>query len=172
MNWRNFKIFGFRSLKRPWRPKKIHTLTLFLLIVVGTIAVVTLQSEEAGTESLAQGNQIIGATTIAIKPAQEQQEEEEKKEEEKEFYEYRGECAREIKQRQDDVDDISNQVKGYEEAYTTLTNEYEQKLKELKEEYLVPQDNTKGDWDKAKRQLKKVEDRLSKIRASCDRAFP
>jgi len=170
MNLRNFKIFGFRAL-RPRRVNKVYLLAFILLIAVGTISMLSF-NKESGSVTPTSSSALTGATTV-IKQTEETGEEvkvEEKVEEEKkEFFDYQGECARLIKQKQDDVNDIAAQVKSYEDEYNRLIAEYEEKLKALEEEFIVPMDNAKKDAEKVRRELEKVETSLASIQTSCDK---
>lgn len=171
MNKRNFQIFG---------PTKTTKRTLLIVIaIILFIAAWLWITNQSPTAALVKepSNKVTGANIQ--QQSQEQQNQELQQQEQlqqettqgvqdKKYYTYKEQCAFNIKQRQDDVDEITARMKEYQEELDKLTADYEKKKKELEDQYTVPSTNFKRDIEKVTRELQNAETRLSEVRSTCD----
>ena len=178
MNWRMRKIFGSRFSSSRFRINKFHSIGILLILFVGVFGWSLLSSDSSTNENvqLVPQNSLTGAAVVEQQNQEEQEQVVEKQEEkpvkEREFYEYKEECARDMKQRQDDLDDINNQVTEFANRAQELEEEYKKKLQELENEFKVPLDNAKAKSSKAEREVSSIEERWVDRKEFCDRKYP
>ena len=176
MNWRTRRIFGSRFSSSRFKLKRVHGIGILIVLIIGVIGWSLISSDSFTNENvqLVPDTALTGAAVVEQQNQQEQEkkQEEKKVEEDREFYEYKEECARDMKQRQDDLADVSNQIKEFSDRAQALEEEYQKKLQELENEFKVPADNAKTKGDKAKRELASIEERWVDRKEFCDRKYP
>jgi phage host-nuclease inhibitor protein Gam len=94
------------------------------------------------------------------------------RQEERQYFTYKGQCAFNMKQRQDDLAETKNGVDTYQQEITKLTEEYEAKKKEIEEQYTVPVTNLKVKLEKAQKEFSEAQQRYDITKATCDAQQP
>lgn len=85
----------------------------------------------------------------------------------KKYFEYQGQCAFDMKQRQDDVAETTKNVNADQQELDKLTAEYEKLKKELEEKYTVPLTNLKVKVEKETEEMKSTQQRYETTKQSC-----
>ena len=184
MNFRNRQIFGWRGFGSS-RPKfnKIHVVSILVVVVLFS-AIFLWFNQESSTTGSALDPSLTGAAVIQQQPIVEEETSPETEteeireeappepEEERVFYEYRGECARDMKSREDDINDINSQINEYNQQVQALQAEYDTKLAALKEEYQIPIDRANAKKTEAEEDLVNVEIRWAERKVFCDKKYP
>ncbi len=169
MNRRNFEIFG------------PTTETRYLLIgIVGIVLLVVawffMNSENPTAAVINEpANKLTGATAQEQQGQQEQQAQQEQQQQEeknREYYTYSEQCAFDMKQRQDDITDTTTNKDNYQNELTALSEEYEQKKKELDEKYLEPTDRLKTYLERAQKEVDGAQQRYNEVKTICDQKQP
>ncbi|MBI1972967.1 hypothetical protein HYS50_03105 [Candidatus Woesearchaeota archaeon] len=167
MNRRNWQIFGLSQ--------KTKTIALGIAILIALVLAAWLfvRSESPTAAIIGEGgNRLTGALVQQQEEQQEikeeAQQEVQQQEQEKPYYAYRGQCAFDMKQRQDDLQESKNVAQEYQTALDKLTAEYEQKKKELEEQYATTVPNIKTKLEKANRELEAVQQRYNEVKTACE----
>jgi|GEM_PF-4237131 len=171
MNWRNIQIFGFNEFK-PSR-KQVLLIILGILVVIGlswyalierpgsasitSSAVSPLPTEQQPVPSSPQS--LVQETTAPSDQPEGQ---------EKEFYEYGGQCASDVKSAEDDVNDVKTYLEQNQQDYDALKEEYDKKLEEFNIQYGVPLQNAEKNLNEAKQDLEYVENKLNNVQQACE----
>ena len=175
MNKRNWQVFG---------PSKKTRFTIIAIIVVILLVVAAWLwvSNDSPTAAVVNqpSNQLTGAAVQGQQQEQETQQQveqeeipiEETPEEQRQYYTYQGQCAFDLKQRQDDVAETTNVVTTYQQEIDTLNVEYERKKKELEEQYVIPLDILKTKKDKAQEEADVAKERYDQLQARCNLQQP
>jgi hypothetical protein len=87
---------------------------------------------------------------------------------EKEFYEYGGQCASDVKSAEDDVNDVKTYLEQNQQDYDALKEEYDKKLEEFNIQYGVPLQNAEKNLNEAKQDLEYVENKLNNVQQACE----
>lgn len=164
-------MFGFSSIM----PKKSHQMIVGVILVAvffslgiffngedstitGRIVEDTLQEELSNNPALSNEND------------QNQEEITQESEEDYkvyEYYEYGGECSFDIKQAEDDVNDIISYLSKNDDEYQNIKTEYDQKLESLKNEYEPKLKYAREDYDQDQENLHEAQSRLSELQEVC-----
>ena len=193
VNIRNLQVFGWRA----YRPEKRHMLIAFLVVcavVIGSLWILSPGKQNASAvttgaaiapsleESQEQIQSTEESTNEELPPPEVPLEEQTVPEEEKEFYEYGGSCASDVKDAQDDVNDVTTYLSQYQQEQTTLhteydavKTEYETKLAELKafyeskiKEYENNIMNKDADVTEAEQELQYAQQHLQETTTRCE----
>ena len=172
MNRRNRQIFGLSQ----------KTKYAAMSVVIGVVLIAALffmRGESLTTAAVTNqpSNQLTGSTAQQQQEqqtSQEQQQEEvqQEQQEEREYHTYQGQCAFDIKQRQDDLADTTSNVNMYQQEINKLTEEYEKKKKEIEDQYNVPITNLKVKLEKAQKEVDMAEQRYNEAKVSCNLQQP
>jgi len=170
MNKRNFQIFG------PTKKTKVITILLALVILL-TLAWLWIVSKSP-TAAVIQERPNLLTGAIFQQQQEEQQQQQEggqqeqlertEEQQEKKYHEYSEQCAFDIKQRQDDIADITNRRDSYQKELDKLTADYEQKKKALEEEYLTPSVRLKANIDETTEDLQEAEKSYNEAKTECN----
>lgn len=177
MNKRNWQVFG---------PSKKTRFTILVIVVIILLVIVAwlLVSNDSPTAAVINepSNQLTGATVQEQQQEQEAQQQTEQQEqvveetpeeqERRQYYTYQGQCAFDLKQRQDDVAETTNVVTTYQQEIDTLNAEYERKKKELEEQYVVPLEILKPKLEKAQVEADAAKEKYDKLQTSCNLQQP
>lgn len=181
MNKRNREIFG------PSKKSKKVILGIVVLILIVLAAWFYLQTESPTAAAITkQPNRVTGALTEQTAQqdqAQQQntqqqitQEQTEKQntqqaeaqtQQDKKYFEYQGQCAFDMKQRQDDVTETTKNVNTDQQELDKLTAEYEKLKKELDEKYASPLATLKVKVERGTEEMKVVQQRYEDVKRSC-----
>ncbi|MEK6903467.1 MAG: hypothetical protein AABW64_02360 [Nanoarchaeota archaeon] len=184
MNWRMRRIFGsqFSSFSIPL--KKTHYIIIAVILMIGVLGwSLVRDGNTESSASLIPKADITGAAVAqqagqqpsSQTTAQTQQQTDNSTNSSsgnREFYEYKEECARDMKQYTDDLEDVTTQVDAYTLAAEALKKEYDKKVAELQEQYQVPLDNENAKKEKAERTLENVMQKWGERKAYCDQKYP
>lgn len=172
---RNIKMFGFGSIM----PKKSHQFVIGIVLVAiffslgfffngedspkitGRVVEDTIQDNVANNPSLTNEN------TQDQEESTEAEEEEEEEYEVYEYYEYGGECSFNIKQAEDDVNDILSYLEENDNEYQKIKEEYDNKLESLKNEYEPKLEYAREDTDQDQENLHEAQSRLRELQEVC-----
>lgn len=172
---RNAKIFGYGSIM----PKKSHQLVIGVILVALFFSLGTIFGGDDSTQLTGRVVEDTAQEDLANNPSlsnedstnQEEETNEELIEEEPyevyEYYEYGGECSFNIKQAEDDVNDILSFLNENEDKYKTLKDEYEEKLENLKNEYEPKIQEAKEDSDGDQESLHEAQEKLQELQEVC-----
>src|SRR3989344_7679106 len=137
MNKRNWEVFG------PSKKTRYMVISIVVIIVLVIAAWMFMNGETPTAAVISQpSNQLTGASIDQEQQNKNQQELEQQQEEQtpseeeiRKYNTYSGQCAFDMKQREDDITDATNNRDTYQKELTTLSEEYEAKKKELDEQY-------------------------------------
>ncbi len=175
MNRRNREIFG-------WEGKRGLVIGIIALVLIAGIGYMFWGQDKE------KSNIISGATAVQNIPEQKAQQvgksvgenvgesiEEEQvsppivqEKEQKEFIEYGGKCASDVKGAEDDVADVKGFLGSDVAERNRLQAEYDQKSKELEEVYTPQIERVKGNIAEAEVELKRTQANLDVVRAVCE----
>lgn len=190
MNWRMRRIFGSQFSSFPISLKKTHYIVIAIVLIVGVLGWSIIRDEDSGhTVPLIPKADITGAavaqqagqqpsSTTTQSPVQQQADNSANSSSgstpagDREFYEYKEECARDMKQYADDLEDVQTQVDAYTAAVEALQKEYDGKIEELRQQYQIPLDNENVKKEKAERTLEDVLQQWSDRKSYCDQKYP
>ena len=167
---KNIKIFGIKSYLPHWKYQ--------LIIGIVFVAVFFFLSHTFTTEDNIQltglaiqdtkepNNQIL-LTEETEKPEQITEKEQNKDYEVYEYFEYKGECAFDIKNIKDDIGDIANYKDKNKEKLEKAKDEYENKLNALKDEYEIRIDDLEENCDQDQISLQEAQQKLKDLQEQC-----
>ena len=118
----------------------------------------TIQEAKKIEEDKKEENQLTGKTILKRKGSNDR----------KEYLDYRGECMRDVKQREDDVSDLSSKYDEYVDEYNRLVEEYNARLKELDEKYKDPSERVQKKKDETESLLQTARTAFENAKASCN----
>src|SRR3989338_2264859 len=144
MNKRNWQVFGPSKKTR-------FTIVAIIVVILLVVAAWLWVSNDSPTAAVVNqpSNKLTGAAVQEQQQEQETQQQieqeeipvEETPEEQRQYYTYEGQCAFDLKQRQDDVAETTNVVTTYQQEIDILNAEYEQKkIKRKKKRMLLKKD--------------------------------
>ena len=205
MNIRNLRIFGLKELI-PKELKGKHILfTIFIIVIIalafffvtkdrGKVSYedVTVIPREEFEKSLQPEQEISeqaeeqttgNESTEEVEP--EEQVKETEQEENRSYYEYKEQCARDLKTAEDDIAELNAYISGYQQAYDNLTAELNEKFRALEDEYNIDLSSVKEDIknnnfefkrirekiNTAKTNLEEAQKKYNEIKAKCDKEF-
>ena len=84
-----------------------------------------------------------------------------------EYYEYGGECSFDIKQAEDDVNDILSYLGENDDEYQKIKEEYDNKLESLKNEYEPKLEYAREDTDQDQENLHEAQSKLRELQEVC-----
>jgi len=84
-----------------------------------------------------------------------------------EYYEYGGECSKNIKTSEKDVESISLYIDDRKDTYKTLKEEYNQKLDDLRDQYEIPIENAKQEYENEQGALIDAQNTLQELQEVC-----
>ncbi len=170
MNRRNLQVFG------PSKNTRYLIVGITVVVVLLLAAWLLMQNDSPTAAAVNQpSNQLTGATAQQgqqQQPAEEEQQQEEIQREERQYFSYKGQCAFDMKQRQDDLGETKNGVDAYQQEITKLAEEYDAKKRELEEQYTVPLTNLKVKLEKAQKEFSDAQQRYDIAKATCDAQQP
>ena len=170
MNRRNFEIFGVA------KKTKYIVLGAVLLVIIW-LAWLSMSGETLTAAVVNQpSNQLTGAVVQQQEQqnqeqqqiTQEEQIEEQVSEEQRPYYTYEGQCAFDLKQRQDDLTEATTVVDQYQQEIDGLNEEYEQKKKEIEEQYVPEIGKISTKKENAQKDLSEAQRRFDTTKATCD----
>ena len=85
-----------------------------------------------------------------------------------EWYEYKEECSLKIKNSEDDLKDIKGYLNKRQSSYDQINAEYNQKIKDLENEYENKLTNSEDDVNEAQKDLENTEKRLEDYYNQCE----
>ena len=175
MNKRNWQVFG------PSKKTRFTILTIVVIILLVIVAWLWISTDSPTAAVVNQpSNQLTGAAVQEQQQEQEAQRQtkqeeipvEETPEAQRQYYTYEGQCAFDLKQRQDDVAETTNVVNDYQKEIDTLNAEYESKKKELEEKYVAPLDILRPKLEKAQEEADVAKEKYDKLQTSCNLQQP
>jgi hypothetical protein len=168
MNRRNVQIFGVKGFRPERKHVTISVALVFLVLIIFGVKVFLSDDETYGIPT--------GATTIAVNQETQAQENEPAVEEEivaeaegeKHPLEYGPQCAFDIINAQDDVEDVKSYLGEKETRKSELQSGYDQKKQELDESYVPEIERLERKIEEDKADLARAEELLNTLRSQCD----
>jgi len=84
-----------------------------------------------------------------------------------EYYEYKGECTFNIKNAEDDINDISSYIDNNQDELQKAKDEYQDKLNALKEEYDPRIEDLQEKYDNDQASLQEAQETLRQLQEEC-----
>lgn len=168
---KNVKMFGFRSVM----PKRSHQLVIGLVLVAVFFSLGQIFAHDESPSITGRvvedfGQEVVDEPTFNSEEIEETSQEELEKGEEYEvyeYYEYGGECSYDIKQAEDDINDVLSFLGDNEKTYNDVKDEYESKLESLKNEYEPRIERAREEYEIDQETLIEAQDRLQELQEIC-----
>ena len=163
---RNVRMFGMKSYMPNWRYQ--------LLIGIALVAIFFFLGQQfTGTKE----NSLTGMAieqdlsepdnTLATEDQNQEEETQEEDYDTYEYYEYKGECTFNIKNAEDDINDISSYLDNNKDELQKAKDEYQNKLDTLKEEYEPRIEDLEEKCDNNQASLQEVQEQLRQLQEEC-----
>ena len=140
MNIRNIQIFGLKTVKAKY--KMVFFATLLLIVVIAVFSVTKSKSENQAfvatgqvVQSVPELTQEQSQTETTEIPSESSEETTQKtQEQQREFFEYPGECAVDIRRAEDDINDIKSYIEQDKASLDQIIKEKDDKIIALNEQ--------------------------------------
>ncbi len=156
---RNIQIFGMgNSIPR------LRYLLILIVLAVSAFIVFKFAAQDSALE----------VTGMAVSTEEEPQLPQESKEAESQpeedqygWWEYKEQCSFDIRNAEDDVNDIKSYMNNYQSEHDKLESEYNQKIKELDDQYKGQLQALQENIKEAQSSLDKAQAKLDEFRSQC-----